>query len=182
MLGIRRHQGTAIDLWQGDLKKFSCDAAVVFFPAGTRKPGFPAVGGLPAGEAMSLPASEIGYPASQLLAVSYLPVASMDDRGKLGTVLGSYANALAFTASLGVRHVAMSVPQSEELGDLYGSLAMVALKSFLDESAARHASGATSKPGSGFPSAPRRITLVMDSLPVYDCFQAQLFAAFPDLP
>jgi hypothetical protein len=180
VLGIRRYQGTAIDLWQGDLKKFSCDAAVVFFSAGTQMPGFPPVSGLPAGEAISLPARESGYPSSQLLAVSYLPVANMEDRGKLGTVLGSYANALAFAASLGVRHVAMSVPQSEELGDLYGSLAMVALKSFLDESAVRHTPGVNSK--GGFPAPPRRITLVMGSLPVYDCFQAQLFAAFADLP
>lgn len=175
MLGIRRYQGTAIDLWQGDLKKFLCDASVVFFPAGSHVPSLPPLAGLPAGEAMILPGKDGGYPSTHLIAVAYSQIAEIEDRSKLGTVLESYANALAFAASLGVRHVAMAVPQSEKLGDLYGSLAMVALKSFLDEAAARTSSGRT-------PSVPKRITLVMESLPVYDCFQAQLFAAFADMP
>ncbi len=180
MLGIRRYQGTAIDLWQGDLKKFVCDAAVVFFPSGSPKAGLPPVAGLPPGEAMNFPARESGYPASQLLLVSYVPAKSMTDRDNLGSILGSYSNALAFSASLGVRHVAMAVPQSGELGDLYGSLAMVALKSFIDEFSARQAAGTLSRASKYY--RPQRITLVMDDLPVYDCFQAQLFAAFPDLP
>ncbi len=132
---------------------------------------------------MNFPAREAGYPASQLLAVSYIHVNSMTDRDKLGSILGSYANALAFAASLGVRHVAMEVPQhSGELGDLYGSLAMVALKSFLDEWSAKKAGDAGIPDRTTHHFCPKRITLVMADLPVYDCFQAQLFAAFPDLP
>jgi len=178
VLGIRRYQGTAIDLWQGDLKKFVCDASVVFFPVGlpstSLNPGLPVVG-LPAGEAMIFQGKDGGYPSAHLIAVAYSPIAEVEDRGKLGTVLGSYANALAFAASLGVRHVAMAVPQSEKLGDLYGSLAMVALKSFLDEAMTRASNGRA-------PSVPKRVTLVIESLPIYDCFQAQLFAAFADGP
>ncbi len=175
MLGIRRHQGTAIDLWQGDLKKFVCDVSVAFFPAGSPPGGLPAVAGLPPGEAMIFPGKDFFCPSDHLLAVAYASLVDVNDRGKLGTVLGSYGNALAFAAGLGVRHIAMAVPQSEELGDLYGSLAMVALKSFLDEAAARTAQGGR------IPAVPKRITLVLGSLAVYDCFQAQLFATFPDI-
>lgn len=175
MLGIRRHQGSAIDLWQGDLKKFVCDVSVAFFPAGTAPSGLPAAASLPAGEAMIFPGKDFFCPSDHLLAVAYSPLVDINDRGKLGTVLGSYSNALAFAAGLEVRHIAMAVPQSEALGDLYGSLAMVALKSFLDEAAARGANGGR------LPVVPKRITLVLDSLAVYDCFQAQLFATFPDI-
>jgi len=52
---------------------------------------------------------------------------------------------------------------------------MVAIKSFLDEQAAKKNAGASRL-------QPARWTMVLDCLETYDSFQAQLFAAFPETP
>lgn len=178
MLGIRQHHGSAIDLWQGDVRSFVCDVAVIFYsgdpdalPLGNPR----LFAGLPPGEAMLLPGQDSGYPASHVVAVYYPSIIGMDDRANLGTVLNSFTNALHLVGELGVRHVALRPPQSSELGDLYGSLAMVAIKSFLDEQAAKKNAGASRL-------QPARWTMVLDCLETYDSFQAQLFAAFPETP
>lgn len=173
MLGIRKHNDCAIDLWQGDLRNFVCDAAVVFYAEGTPKPGFAA--GLPSGEAMVVPGHQLGYPTPYFIAASYPSILDMDDRSNLGAVLNSFTNALRLVGELGIRHVSMQAPQSVSLGDLYGSLAMVAIKSFIDEVTTSRQAGVKC-------SCPARWTLVLDQLETYDCFQAQLFAAFPDTP
>lgn len=153
MLGIRKINGVAIDLYQGDISTFYCDAMVV------------AAGGQSSGDSPEIAAGKL--PAAHLLGL-----AGPDWQGganeEQARLLEAYSLSLTQVARLKVRHAAFSGIGSEPGGfplPVAAGCAMNAVHKFLEKNET---------------NGLKRITFVLTSSESYTAFQNALFETFPD--
>ncbi len=186
MLGIRHYKNSAIDLWQGDITTFVCDAMVN--AANTKlaggggvdgaihEAGGPSImeecnkiGGCPTGQAVSTRAGQL---PCQWIIHSVGPVWQGGRSGEQKLLALAYRNSLCEAERLGVRHVAFSSLSTgvyrfpfEEASNI----AMKEVKDFLD-----------CEKDPVKKNEVKRITFVLFSLEIYSVFQKALFKAFPE--
>jgi O-acetyl-ADP-ribose deacetylase (regulator of RNase III) len=184
MLGLRHHRGVAIDLFQGDITAFACDAMVnaanesLLGGAGVdgaiHRAGGPEIlaacrtlGGCPTGGAVATTAGRL--PARYVIhAVG--PVYRGGGAGEGDLLRSAYAKSLAVAAGLGIRHVSFPAISTGAYGYPVAPAAEIALgavKAF--------AEGPVEERG-----AVGRVTFVLFSLPHYHVFQETLFRLFPE--
>jgi O-acetyl-ADP-ribose deacetylase (regulator of RNase III) len=184
MLGIRRCNGAQVDVYQGDLTLFACDALVnaanpqlaggggvdgAIHRVGGAVIGEECrrIGGCATGQAVATSAGAL--PARWVIhAVG--PVWQGGGAGEDDLLASAYRASLSEAARLGAWHVAFPSLSTGAYGfpiERAAPIAMAAIKRFLEgRGAAREV-------------APRRVTLVAYSLDDYWVYQEALFAAFP---
>ena len=185
MLGLRHYRGVALDLYQGDLTQFVCDAMVNAansqlaggggVDGAIHRVGGPVIldecrrlGGCPPGQAKATTAGAL--PAKWVIhAVG--PVWEGGGQGEPALLAAAYHAALAEAARLGARHVAFPALSTGVYGYPWGPAAEVALTAAKDWIDARSPGRETSV---------RRITFVLFSLDHYHLFQETLFRLFPE--
>jgi O-acetyl-ADP-ribose deacetylase (regulator of RNase III) len=184
MLGIRRHRGASIDLWQGDLTTFVCDAMVNAanealaggggIDGAIHRVGGPSLlaecrqhGRCPTGGAVATGAGDL--PAKWVLhAVG--PRWAGGSQGEADLLARAHDACLHLAEERGARHVAFPAISTGVYGyPVYAAagVALQAVRAWLD---AR---------GDG-KTAVRRITFALFSKEHYRAFQDVLFATFPE--
>lgn len=182
MLGLRHYRGCAIDLFQGDITEFVCDAMVNAANSGLsggggvdgaiHRVGGPTimeacrqVGTCPAGEARITPAGQLPC-RSVIHAVG--PIWQGGNAGESSLLESAYRQSLRLAAAHGLKHVAspsLSTGAYRYPVDLAAPLALHTVRAYLEEAA---------------PGSLRRITFVLFDRPHYQSFQKALFAIFPE--
>jgi O-acetyl-ADP-ribose deacetylase (regulator of RNase III) len=194
MLGLRRYQGVQVDLFQGDLTLFVCDAMVAAanpqLADGLPEAALTADGGgvegamhraagpelaaacralgrgCAPGEAVATGAGNL--PARWVIhAVG--PVWRGGEEGEERTLTAAYQAVLRVADDVGARHVAFASLATGAYGypvEQAAPVAMAAVKAYLDGDRDARAVG--------------RVTVVLHSLADYRVYQQALFAAFPD--
>lgn len=183
MLGIRKFAGTAVDLYQGDITQFACDALVN--AANTRlaggggvdgaihRAGGPSImeecrkfDGCPTGDAVTTGAGNL--PAEYVIH-TVGPVWSGGNKSEDALLASAHRRSLEEAAAHGVRHVAfpaLSTGAYRFPVERAARVAMEAVKDYLSR-----ARGDTSV---------ARITFVLFDKSQYDVFQNALFQTFPE--
>ena len=182
MLGLRHHQGVAIDLFQGDITQFVCDAMVNAANAqlaggggvdgAIHRVGGPEImaecqkiGGCPTGEAVVTTAGKL--PCQKLIHT----VGPKWQGGKAEEALqlaSAYRNSLAKADEWGLRHVAFPSISTGVYGypiDQAADVAMSSFQSYVDKRTA---------------TAVQRITMVLFSLEDYKVYEQALIKLFPE--
>lgn len=158
MLGVRKIGGCQIDLHQGDLGRFVCDAMVVPANDGDFE-------GCRTGAAVATEAGEL--PARWLIhAVG--PIWRGGEARDEELLRSAYRESLRVAAKLGARHVAFASLSTGTYGypvELAAPLAIETLKQFIEE-------GARGKIA--------RLTFVLFSSAQYETFQEALFTIVPE--
>lgn len=154
MLGIRKMNGVAIDLYQGDISTFYCDLLVV-------------------AEGVKLRCSGSEFAAKNRPAIPVLQVASPLWQGggenEAQRLDDAYALSLTQIANLKVRHASIAGLGTESAGfpqAMAAARAMGAVKKFLDINEMADI---------------KRITFVLVSSESYYAFQDALFETFPEV-
>lgn len=180
MLGIRRYRNTAIDLFQGDITTFVCDAIVNAanetlsggggVDGAIHRAGGPEIleacqlmGPCKVGQAV---ATKAGKLPAQIVIHTVGPVWQGGDHGEPELLYSAYANCLKLAAKADCPHVAFPSISTGAYAypiEQASMVAMKAIKETLDEV-----------------EGLRRITLVQFSLADYDFYQKALFATFPN--
>jgi O-acetyl-ADP-ribose deacetylase (regulator of RNase III) len=180
MLGIRQYKGIAIDLFQGDLTSFACDAMVNAanerlaggggVDGAIHRAGGPEIttacrqiGGCPTGQAVATTAGQL--PAQKVIH-TVGPVWRGGDHDEAALLRQAYQNSLAVAAQEQCPHVAFPSLSTGAYGfpvDQAASIAMQAVREALDQG----------------PQL-RRITFVLWSRPDYEAYQQALFTTFPE--
>lgn len=181
MLGLRHYRGTAIDLFQGDITSFVCDALVNAANSSLRggggvdgaihRVGGPtilqeceAIGSCPTGQAVVTNAGRL--PARKIIH-TVGPIWQGGNNQEAELLRSAYVSSLIRAAELKLLHVAFpsistgvySYPLQEA-----AEIAMQAMKSFCEE----------------HPKALRRITMVLFDSDSYKAYQKALFGTFPE--
>ena len=182
MLGIRYHNGIAVDLYQGDITQYVCDAMVNAANAELRggggvdgaihAAGGPAImaecaklGGCATGSAAITGAGRL--PCRHVIhAVG--PVWQGGSHGEEGLLTGAYAKSLQLAHAHQCRHVAFSAISCGVYGYPLPEAAEVAMKAVKSTLSTLDSSSIG------------RVTFVLFSLEIYKHFQTQLFATFPE--
>jgi O-acetyl-ADP-ribose deacetylase (regulator of RNase III) len=181
MLGLRHYRGTAVDLFQGDITSFVCDAMVNAANTSLRGGGgvdgaIHRVGGPSIlEECMRIGRCETGQAvittAGQLPAKNVIHTVGPIWRGgserEADLLQASYQNSLLLAAEWKLLHVAIpsistgiyGYPLMEAAG-----VAMRTIKAFCDTK----------------PKALRRITMVLFDSETYKAYQTALFTSFPE--
>jgi O-acetyl-ADP-ribose deacetylase (regulator of RNase III) len=185
VLGLRRHRGVQVDLYQGDLSLFACDAMVnAANPAlaggrgvdgALHAAGGPeilaacrALGrGCPTGSAVATTAGRL---PAQWLIHTVGPVWTGGSAGEAALLASAYRASLAEAERLALRHVAFPSLSTGAYGypvEAAAVVAFAAVRAHIEERTA---------------TAVGRVTLVLFSLADYKVYQKALFAAFADEP
>lgn len=182
MLGIRKFQGIALDIYQGDITSFVSDilvnAANKSLAAGggvdgaIRRVGGPvidkacqAIGRCAEGEAVTTPAGDL--PAKHLIH-TVGPHWQGGQQGEAEILARCYQNCLALAEDIGGGHISFPAISTGIFGYPVAeaaSVAMQATRRFLEETQ---------------PTKLHRISFVCFSTEDYQSFQSALFATFPD--
>lgn len=183
MLGIRRHRGAAIDLWQGDLTTFVCDAMVNAanealaggggIDGAMHRVGGPSLlaecrqhGHCPTGSAVITSAGDL---PAQWVVHAVGPRWQGGGAGEAELLTSAHHAALSLAEAHGARHIAFPAISTGAYGYPVGAAARLALesvKSWLDQR-------------SPDTNAVRRISFALYSKEHYFIFQDALFALFP---
>lgn len=184
MLGIRRHRGVSIDLWQGDLTTFVCDALVNAangslaggggVDGAIHRAGGPQLmeecrqyGHCPTGSAVVTGAGDL--PCKWVFhAVGPQWAGGQEDEEAL--LASAHAACLRLAEERGVRHLAFPAISTGAYGYPVSAAATVALGTVREWLDARGEA----------PGAVRRITFVLFSKEHYHAFQDVLFTSFPE--
>jgi O-acetyl-ADP-ribose deacetylase (regulator of RNase III) len=181
MLGLRHYRGTAIDLFQGDITSFVCDAIVNAanssllggggVDGAIHRVGGPSIleecrkiGHCATGQAVVTTAGQL--PAKKLIhTVGPIWKGGKDSEAEL--LASAYRTSLTLAAELQLLHVAFpsisTGVYSYPLGEAAG-IAMQTMKSFCEQK----------------PQALRRITMVLFDSETYKAYQKALFTSFPE--
>ena len=182
MLGTRKYQSCAIDLYQGDLTEFVCDAMVNAanerlaggggIDGAIHRAGGPTIlaecrriGRCPTGQAVVTSAGQL--PASYVIH-TVGPVWNGGEQDESGLLHAAHLNSLVQAAGLPVRHVAFSALSTGVYGypaDQAATVAMGAIRDFLD---------------TGRSGALQRITFVLFTSDLYEAWQRALFETFSE--
>jgi O-acetyl-ADP-ribose deacetylase (regulator of RNase III) len=182
MLGLRHYRGTAIDLFQGDITSFVCDAMVNAANSSLRggggvdgaihRVGGPTIldeclriGGCETGDAVATTAGHL--PAKKVIH-TVGPIWQGGRKREAELLQSAYRSSLTLAAELKLLHVAFpsistgvySYPLTEA-----AMIAMQTIKSFCDAK----------------PKALRRVTLVLFDSETYKAYQKALFTCFPEV-
>ena len=182
MLGIRRYKNVALDLFQGDITEFACDAMVNAansrleggggVDGAIHRVGGPEImeqcksfNGCPTGEAVVTTAGKL---PAQFVIHTVGPVWKQGDPSVADLLQSAYFNSLQSAAEISARHVACPAISTGVYNypvDAAAEEAFKAIKKFID----------------AYPSSPlQRITMVLFSGDDYLSFQDKLFGLFPD--
>lgn len=180
MLGIRRYRSVAIDLFQGDITGFACDAMVNAanealaggggVDGAIHRAGGPAImeecrkiGRCPTGQAVATTAGKL--PAKIVIhTVGPIWKGGQDSEPEL--LAQAYRNSLSLASEAGCQHIAFPSISTGVYGypiEQAAAVAMQTVKEFLDQ-----------------PNQLRRITFVLFSKPDYEVYQKALFNIFPE--
>ncbi|MBC7658684.1 MAG: O-acetyl-ADP-ribose deacetylase [Chitinophagaceae bacterium] len=182
MLGIRHHRQTAIDLYQGDITRFVCDAIVNAanesllggggVDGAIHRAGGPEIleecrriGHCPTGKAVATTAGSL--PAQHLIH-TVGPIWRGGDAGEDALLKSAIHESLSLAASLKLPHVAFPGISTGVYGYPLAKAAkasLEAVKHYLDLAPEKSL---------------RRITFVLFDGEAYRSFQATLFALFPE--
>lgn len=182
MLGLRQYRGTAIDIFQGDITSFVCDAMVNAANAALRggggvdgaihRVGGPSIlqecehiGRCDTGQAVVTTAGQL--PAKKLIH-TVGPVWQGGAAGEAELLAAAYHNSLKAAAELRLLHIAIpsistgaySYPLAEA-----AAVAMQSIQAFCDSR----------------PRSLRRVTMVLFDSVTYKAYQKALFNCFPEL-
>ena len=162
MLGIRRHHGLAIDLFQGDLARFVADGIVVAAPLPAQAPGSPQV-------AVEGPGP---YPSRHTLMVTL----AAGGRGPDVEAMMAMGRVLSRGDELGLRHLAMAplglVPSQPATWQPVAMGLLAGIKAFAETSPLLSAVSPV--------RSVRRVTLVLSEGAIYLTFREALQAIFPE--
>ena len=182
MLGIRHHRNVAVDLYQGDITAFVCDAMVNAanaalaggggVDAAIHRVGGPLVmadcrrvGSCPTGSAVITTAGDL--PCRYVIhAVG--PVWQGGEAGEAGLLHSAYKAALQLGVDHQLRHLALAAISTGAYGYPLAAAAEIAITAVRDS--------IEESPN----SAVKRITFVVFSAEVYRSFQDALFRNFPE--
>ena len=184
MLGIRRYRGASIDLWQGDLTTFVCDALVNAakealaggggVDGAIHRVGGPSIlnecrqlGHCPTGSAVVTGAGAL--PAKWVVHAVGPRWAGGKD-GEAGLLASAHTTCLQLAEERMVRHIAFPAISTGVYGYPLTDAATVALTAIRDWLEQREQATA----------AVRRISFVLFSKDHYRAFQDVLFASFPE--
>ena len=157
MLGLRKYLGTSIDLWQGEVAQFVCDALVL--------------PGEHFGKAASAPAGDL--PAKWLIQVA--KVEWLDGKSsEISKLMESYLACLNLTEVLGVRHVSVPV-----FDFVYGEPALEIPRKLVAETAIR-ATRSFIEVLRELSLPVKRITLAALDGRSYELLQEALYREFPE--
>jgi len=181
MLGLRHYNGTAIDLFQGDITSFVCDAMVnaansslaggAGVDGAIHQVGGPEIlrdcqqlGSCPIGEAVLTGAGKL--PAKKLIhAVG--PIWQGGSHQEAELLRSTYLSSLKIAAEHRFLHIALpsiSTGAYRFPVDQAALIAMRTIREFCDEK----------------PQALRRVTLVLFDSETYKAYQKSLFTVFPE--
>lgn len=180
MLGIRRYTGVAIDLYQGDITRFACDAIVNAanealaggggVDGAIHQAGGPVIreacqkiGACPVGRAVVTTAGNL--PACRVIH-TVGPIWKGGQHGEAELLHSAYKSSLELADTEKCRHIALPSISTGAYGypvEEAAQIAMQGVKAALDQ-------------GLGL----RRVTFVLFSLSDYHVYQEALFAAFPE--
>ncbi|WP_141730971.1 macro domain-containing protein [Oligoflexus tunisiensis] len=181
MLGLRHYRGTAIDLFQGDITSFVCDAMVNAANSSLRggggvdgaihQVGGPSIleecvriGRCETGDAVITTAGRL--PAKKVIH-TVGPIWRGGTEGEAELLYSSYQKSLHLAAESKLLHVAIPSISTGIYGYPVTDAAMVGMKSiknFCDDK----------------PQALRRITMVLFDSETYKAWQKALFTCFPE--
>lgn len=159
MLGLRKLGGCQIDLHQGDLTRFVCDAMVN--PVDDGQYDGSAVGTAVATEAGELPARWVIHAMG--------PVWRGGEAREEELLAATYREIFRTAAKLGARHLALPSLSTGTFGypvELAAPLAIQAVKKFVEE---------------GPRGKVARVTFVLFSAAQYETFQEALFSIIPEV-
>lgn len=183
MLGIRHYKGIAIDLWQGDITKFYCDAIVnaansellggggvdgAIHTAGgpTILEQCKKIGGCKTGESVYTAAGDL---PCQYVIHTVGPVWQGGSSEEPSLLFSSYLSSLKLANQLQCRHITFSAISCGVYGyphNKAAEVAMAAIRQYIDD---YHQN-----------SAVRRITLALFNGDLHDIFQDALFLNYPE--
>jgi O-acetyl-ADP-ribose deacetylase (regulator of RNase III) len=183
VLGLRHYRGVAVDLFQGDLTQFVCDAMVNAanerlaggsgVDGAIHRAGGPSimaecrkVGRCPTGQAVVTGAGDL--PAKYVIH-TVGPVWAGGSSGEAEMLRAAYQNSLRQADQLGVRHVSFPSLSTGAYGypvEAAAEVAVGAVKGYLE--------------GERAAPAVKRVTFVLFSLGDYKVYQQVLFAALPE--
>jgi O-acetyl-ADP-ribose deacetylase len=181
MLGLRHYRGTAVDLFQGDITSFVCDAMVNAANASLRggggvdgaihRAGGPSIleeceriGRCETGQAVATTAGRL--PAKKVIH-TVGPIWRGGKEREAELLQSCYQSSLLLAAELNLLHVAFPSISTGIYGYPVAEAAMVAMqtiKAFCDTK----------------PQALRRITMVLFDGETYKAYQKALFTCFPE--
>jgi O-acetyl-ADP-ribose deacetylase (regulator of RNase III) len=181
MLGLRHFRGTAIDLFQGDITSFVCDAMVNAANSSLRggggvdgaihRVGGPSIleecvriGGCATGDAVITTAGRL--PAKKVIH-TVGPIWQGGKQGEAELLYSCYQKSLHLAAEAKLLHVAFPSISTGIYGYPVTDAAMVAMTSIKNFCEAR-------------PQALRRITAVLFDSESYKAWQKALFTCFPE--
>lgn len=182
MLGLRQFRGTAIDLFQGDITRFVCDAVVNAanerlaggggVDGAIHRAGGPAIleecqriGHCPTGQAVITTAGRL---SAQKLIHTVGPIWKGGSAGEPKLLASCYRESLNLALQHKLMHVAFPAISTGVYGYPIDAAARVAIESVRDF-AREHPEGSL-----------RRITFVLFDRDAYKSFQTALFSIFPD--
>lgn len=184
MLGLRKSSGIAIDLWQGDITAFVCDAMVNAanselaggsgVDGAIHKMGGPSI----MEECRKIGSCEVGaavYTSAGDLPARYVihtvgPQWVDGKKGEEALLRSCFLQSLKLAQTLDVRHItfpAISTGAYRYPVEKAAQVAMSAVKEFI-----RSRQGSTAQP--------KRITFILHSREHYQVFQEAMFTAFPE--
>ena len=184
MLGIRRYKGIALDLFQGDITEFTCDAIVNAansrlaggggVDGAIHRAGGPEImeqcrkfDGCPTGQAVITTAGKL---PAQHVVHTVGPVWKEGDKEAPALLQSAYYNSLQCAVEVSAAHVAFPAIST-------------GVYNYPVEDAAEQAFQAVKRFIDTFPeSSLKRITMVLFSGDDYLAFQKKLFGFFPDEP
>ncbi|MFW7381805.1 MAG: O-acetyl-ADP-ribose deacetylase [Oligoflexus sp.] len=181
MLGIRRYRSVAIDLFQGDITSFVCDAMVNAaneslaggggVDGAIHRAGGPTIleecrqiGRCPTGQAVKTNAGQL---PAKILIHAVGPRWRGGEEGEADLLASAYQTSLQLAIESACEHIAFPSISTGVYGfpiDQAAGLAMDAIKDFLDQQ-----------------NSFRRITFVQFSLDDYKVYQQALFHSFPEM-
>ncbi|HYX33534.1 MAG TPA: O-acetyl-ADP-ribose deacetylase [Oligoflexus sp.] len=181
MLGLRHYRGTAVDLFQGDITSFVCDAMVNAANTSLRggggvdgaihRAGGPSIleeceriGGCETGQAVATTAGRL--PAKKVIH-TVGPIWRGGHEREAERLQSCYQSSLHLAAASNLLHVAIPSISTGIYGYPVAEAAKVAMqtiRSFCDDR----------------PQALRRITMVLFDSETYKAYQKALFACFPE--
>ncbi len=182
MLGLRHYHDFAIDVWQGDITTFSCDAMVnasdpELSPGGGVSGAIHKVGGLIVTEECAklgaINTGEAVYTSAGDLPARYVihtsgPIWQGGGQGEQDLLTRSYINSLSLAESLSCRHVTFPALSAGIYGYPLQEAALVAMKAVKKSLSDAH-----------FLKL-KRITFALFDQKSYKTFQQALFAVFTE--
>jgi O-acetyl-ADP-ribose deacetylase (regulator of RNase III) len=182
MLGIRHHSDVSLDLFQGDLTTFVCDAMVNAantalaggggVDGAIHKAGGPKIvraclelGGCATGKAVTTISGKL--PCKKVIH-TVGPIWQGGNSGEAALLASCYKESLQQAASYKMGHVAFSAISTGVYGYPLYKAATIAMKATREFLTAQAASGI------------RRITFVLFNQTLYEAFRASLYEAFPE--